>query len=65
MGLVQSVRGDEHEVVGIGVPSVVDFETARILSSVNVPLGDPGRPIWVVRCHAASGRSRIAFSPSL
>jgi glucokinase len=38
--MVQSVRGDEHEAVGIGVPSVVDFETGRVVSSVNVPLGD-------------------------
>jgi ROK family len=38
--MVQSVRGDELEAVGIGVPSVVDFETGRVVSSVNVPLGD-------------------------
>jgi glucokinase len=34
------VRGDELEAVGIGVPSVVDFETGRVVSSVNVPLAD-------------------------
>ena len=38
--MVRSVRGDELEAVGIGVPSVVDFETGRVVSSVNVPLGD-------------------------
>jgi glucokinase len=38
--MVQNVRGDELEAVGIGVPSVVDFETGRVVSSVNVPLGE-------------------------
>ena len=33
--------GDEQPVaVGIGVPSVVDFATGRVISSVNIPLRD-------------------------
>jgi glucokinase len=51
--MVQSVRGDEHEAVGIGVPSVVDFETGRVLSSVNVPLGNlPLRDLLAERLDA-------------
>jgi glucokinase len=38
--MVESRRGDRLEGVGIGVPSVVDFETGRVVSSVNVPLAD-------------------------
>ncbi len=38
--MVQSIRGDELQAVGIGVPSVVEFETGRVVSSVNVPLVD-------------------------
>lgn len=32
--------GGELEAVGIGVPSIVEFETGRVVSSVNVPLAD-------------------------
>jgi glucokinase len=40
-GLVERVRGSEPvDAVGVGVPSVVEFETGRIVSSVNVPLKD-------------------------
>lgn len=38
--MVESRRGDRLEGVGIGVPSIVDFETGRVVSSVNVPLAD-------------------------
>jgi glucokinase len=38
--LVQSVKVDGLEAVGIGVPSVVEFKTGRVISSVNVPLAD-------------------------
>jgi glucokinase len=39
--LVERVRGSEAvDAVGVGVPSVVEFETGRIVSSVNVPLKD-------------------------
>jgi glucokinase len=38
---VEEVRGSEGlDAVGVGVPSVVEFETGRIVSSVNVPLRD-------------------------
>ena len=37
---VAKVRDDELDGVGIGVPSVVEFETGRVVSSVNVPLAD-------------------------
>ena len=32
--------GDEVAAVGIGIPSVIEFETGRVRSSVNVPLRD-------------------------
>jgi glucokinase len=38
--LVQRVRSPGLAAVGIGVPSVVEFETGRVISSVNVPLAD-------------------------
>ena len=40
VGMVQAARGDGLEGVGVGVPSVVEFETGRVVSSVNVPLAD-------------------------
>jgi glucokinase len=40
VGLVAKVRTDSVSAVGIGTPSVVDFETGRAVSSVNVPLAD-------------------------
>jgi len=41
--LVEMVQGERRGAlyaVGIGVPSVVDFDTGRVVSSVNVPLAD-------------------------
>lgn len=38
--VVESFREDRLDGVGIGVPSVVEFETGRVVSSVNVPLRD-------------------------
>ena len=38
--MVEEVRDDGLEAVGIGVPSVVEFATGRVISSVNVPLKD-------------------------
>jgi glucokinase len=38
--MVQAVRGQDLDAVGIGVPSVVEFETGRVVSSVHVPLAD-------------------------
>jgi glucokinase len=40
VNLVQSCRGAELDGVGIGVPSVVNFEKGRVVSSVNIPLVD-------------------------
>jgi glucokinase len=38
--LVNEVRPPDLDGVGIGVPSVVEFRTGRVVSSVNVPLAD-------------------------
>ena len=38
--VVAKCRGEELDGVGIGVPSVVEFETGRVVSSVNLPLAD-------------------------
>jgi glucokinase len=38
--LIDSVRDDDLGAVGIGVPSIVEFKTGRVVSSVNVPLKD-------------------------
>ena len=38
--IVGSIRPDDLAAVGIGVPSVVEFETGRVVSSVNIPLTD-------------------------
>lgn len=38
--LVGEVRGTTLDGVGIGVPSVVEWRTGRVISSVNVPLAD-------------------------
>jgi glucokinase len=38
--MVGRTRPDDLAAVGIGVPSVVDFETGRVVSSVNIPLAD-------------------------
>jgi glucokinase len=40
VGLVKQVHADDVRAVGIGTPSVVDFDTGRAVSSVNVPLAD-------------------------
>ena len=37
---VDALRDDDVRAVGVGVPSVVDFKTGRIRSSVNIPLED-------------------------
>jgi glucokinase len=37
---VERCRGDPLDGVGLGVPSIVDFETGRIVSSANIPLAD-------------------------
>lgn len=40
VALVGNIRGDQLDAVGIGVPSVVEFSTGRVVSSVNIPLAD-------------------------
>jgi glucokinase len=37
---IEALRDDDVRAVGVGVPSVVDFATGRIRSSVNIPLED-------------------------
>ncbi len=40
VAMVNQIRRDDLDAVGIGVPSVVEFATGRVVSSVNVPLAD-------------------------
>ena len=40
VALVGRIRPDDLDAVGIGVPSVVEFATGRVVSSVNIPLVD-------------------------
>jgi glucokinase len=40
VALVEAVKPRELDAVGVGVPSVVEFRTGRVVSSVNVPLVD-------------------------
>jgi glucokinase len=40
VSMVEEVRSGELEGVGVGVPSIVEFDTGRVVSSVNVPLKD-------------------------
>src|SRR5438105_1532664 len=38
--IVSEIRHGDMSAVGVGVPSVVEFESGRVVSSVNVPLAD-------------------------
>jgi glucokinase len=40
VSIVEELRTDGLEAVGFGVPSVVEFATGRVVSSVNIPLAD-------------------------
>jgi glucokinase len=40
VSMVEAVRDAGLQGVGIGVPSVVEFDTGRVVSSVNIPLAD-------------------------
>ena len=40
VGMVSEAGGGQLDAVGVGVPSIVEFETGRVVSSVNVPLAD-------------------------
>jgi glucokinase len=38
VSVVKRVRGGKLDAVGVGVPSVVEFESGQVIASVNVPL---------------------------
>jgi glucokinase len=38
--MIEGCRGDRLDGVGLGAPSVVEFQTGRVVSSANVPLAD-------------------------
>jgi glucokinase len=40
VAMVEGIREDGLDAVGIGVPSIVEFKTGRVVSSVNIPLAD-------------------------
>jgi glucokinase len=40
VSMVEGAREDGLDGVGIGVPSIVEFATGRVVSSVNIPLAD-------------------------
>jgi glucokinase len=40
VAMVGRVRGKDLDAVGIGVPSIVEFDTGTVVSSVNIPLKD-------------------------
>ena len=40
VAMIEGSRGDELDAVGLGVPSIVEFATGRVVSSANVPLAD-------------------------
>ncbi len=40
VALIERVRTEDLRAVGIGVPSVVEFGSGRVVSSVNIPLKD-------------------------
>ncbi|MFL5822118.1 MAG: ROK family protein [Solirubrobacteraceae bacterium] len=40
VALIDEIRPPDLQGVGVGVPSIVEFETGRVVSSVNVPLAD-------------------------
>jgi glucokinase len=40
VAMIEACRGEKLDGVGLGVPSVVEFATGRVVSSANVPLAD-------------------------
>ncbi len=40
VAVVEDLRTDSLEAVGFGVPSIVEFDTGRVIASVNIPLTD-------------------------
>jgi glucokinase len=50
-GAIEAARTGDTRAVGIGVPSLVEFASGRIVSSVNIPLRDvPLREVLSERC---------------
>jgi glucokinase len=49
---IETARTPDTRAVGIGVPSLIEFDTGRIVSSVNIPLRDvPLRAVLSERCN--------------
>jgi glucokinase len=40
VSMIEAERGPGLQGVGIGVPSIIDFDTGRVVSTVNLPLAD-------------------------
>jgi glucokinase len=40
VAMIEDSRGEDLDAVGLGVPSIVEFATGRVVSSANVPLAD-------------------------
>src|SRR3954454_19504228 len=40
LGLIAGLREEHAVAVGVGLPSIIEFETGRIAHSVNIPLPD-------------------------
>src|SRR3954452_23588176 len=40
LGLIDDLREEHAVAVGVGLPSIIEFETGRIAHSVNIPLQD-------------------------
>jgi glucokinase len=38
--MISQCRGEDLDGVGLGVPSIVEFDTGRVVSSANIPLAD-------------------------
>ena len=38
--MIEQCRGEQLDGVGLGVPSIVEFQTGRVVSSANIPLAD-------------------------
>jgi glucokinase len=38
--MIAELRGDDTVAAGVGLPSIIEFETGRIAHSVNIPLAD-------------------------
>ena len=62
VALVQDSHDGPLDGVGIGVPSVVEFESGRVVSSVNVPLADvPLRQVLGDHLSSDGAEGGVAF----